>query len=330
MYKRILIITDNMRDQVNGVVTTFNAIEVEALKEGYKFFFIDPSNFKHFPAPLYNEVKLSIPLKIGRLIECVKPDHIHIATEGPVGLAGRLYCDKKGYRYNTSYHTKFPEFLEKLYHIPSSWTYSYLRWFHKHSGVVLANTPSMITHLREQGFDGYMVPWTRGVDFSKLRPTIEDRQNGSVLYVGRVSKEKNIEALCEMEDLFNIVIVGDGPHRPYLENKYKKVKFVGYKSGQELANFYRQASVFCFPSTSDTFGIVMIEAMSLGCPVAALPVTGPIDVVEDGITGILSKDLEHAIKECMKLDRSTVETHGKQWNWRRSWVQFKENLIKVY
>jgi len=328
MYKRILIITDNLRDQVNGVVTTFNALEREALKEGYQFHFIDPSYFKHFSAPLYNEVKLSIPKGIGRLIECVEADHIHIATEGPVCLAGRLHCDKKRYKYNTSYHTKFPEFLEEIYKIPPSLTYKYLKWFHKHSGVVLANTPSMIEHLKEMGFDGYMVSWTRGVDISNLRST-HNVQDGSVLYVGRVSKEKNLEELCRLQDKYRIVIVGDGPYRSFLESKYRKVNFVGYKSGKDLANYYRKASVFCFPSKSDTFGIVMMEAMSQGCPVAAYPVTGPMDVVEHGSTGFLSDNLHQAIEECRKLDRFHVEQQAKQWTWHRSWVQFRDNLIKV-
>lgn len=325
---KIAIITDNLRTQINGVVTTFLSMEKYANEDGFEFHFIDPNLFKHFSAPLYPEVKLSIPLGVGKHIEQINPDYIHIATEGPIGLAARLYCDKHNYRYNTSYHTKFPEFIEEIYKVPSGITYSYLKWFHKHSGVVLTNTDSMVRHLKSYGFEGRIVGWTRGVDTEKLKATVEDVQDGSVLYVGRVSKEKNLDLLCELEDKFNIVIVGDGPYRSHLEKKYSKVKFVGYKTGSELANYYRRASVFCFPSTADTFGIVIIEAMSQGCPVAAFPVTGPIDIIENHVTGVISLDLEQAINECVSLNRDLIKHKSKQWNWRECWDQFKNQLIK--
>ena len=327
--KRIAIITDNLRDQINGVVTTFNSIERYANEDDYDLRFIDPSLFKNLPAPFYPEVRLSLALNIGQKIEENYPDHIHIATEGPVGLAARVYCDRKGYVYNTSYHTKFPEFMNEIYGVPCEMTYSYLRWFHKHSGIVLTNTPSMVDTLKNKGFKGEIKDWTRGVDTEKLKPTNEDIQNGSVLYVGRVSKEKNLDALCKLEELFNIVIVGDGPYRAELEKKYTKVKFVGYKTGSELANYYRSASVFCFPSKTDTFGIVIIEAMSQGCPVAAFPVTGPIDIIENEITGVVSLNLESAIRRCLELDRNYIKFKSKQWNWKNCWDQFKDCLVDI-
>jgi glycosyltransferase involved in cell wall biosynthesis len=186
----------------------------------------------------------------------------------------------------------------------------------------------MVGHLKAAGFDGRLVSWTRGVDTEKLKPTVEDIQDGSVLYVGRVSKEKNLEALCSLEDKFNVVIVGDGPHRAFLERKYKKVKFVGYKTGSDLANYYRKASVFCFPSTSDTFGIVIIEAMSQGCPVAAYPVTGPVDIIENHVTGVISLDLEQSIRECLELDRDYIEHRSKEWCWKKCWRTFRDHLVK--
>jgi len=329
MNKKILIVTDNIRDQINGVVTTFNNIEQHATEDGYELQFLDPSMFPHISAPGYPEVKLSWPRRLGDAFKLIKPDHIHIATEGPLGLAARLYCDFKGYKYNTSYHTKFPEMLKHMYYVPEWITYAYLRWFHKHSGIVLTNTDTMVTLLKRKKFKSNIVKWTRGVDRVTLKATVENKQNGSVLYVGRVSKEKNLEALCELEDKFPIVIVGDGPYRKYLEEKYKKVKFVGYKTGSELANYYREASVFCFPSKADTFGIVIIEAMSQGCPVAAYPVTGPIDIIENYVTGVLSLELEHAIKECMDLERDYIEHKSKEWCWKKCWHTFKEHLIKV-
>jgi len=325
--KRIAIVTDNLKTQINGVVTTFNSMESLANKDGYDFCFIDPSRFKHYSAPFYPEVKLSIPFGIGKIFEEIQPDHIHIATEGPVGLAARLYCDKKRWIYNTSYHTKFPEFLDELYGLPPFLTYGYLKWFHKHSGIVLTNTRSMVETLKKRNFTNTIIEWTRGVDLEKLKPTVEDDQDGSVLYVGRVSKEKNLDALCELQDQFKIVIVGDGPYRETLEKKYPKVEFIGYKTGSELANYYRRASVFCFPSRSDTFGIVIIEAMSQGCPVAAFPVTGPIDIIENHVTGALALNLEDSINECFRLDRDYIRFRSKQWTWDKCWQQFKENLV---
>lgn len=329
MPKKILVVTDNLQDQINGVVVTFKNLEQHALDDGYEIVYLDPSKFPHISAPGYPEVKLAWPKRIGDAFKLIKPDHIHIATEGPIGLAARLYCDFNGFKYNTSYHTKFPEFIKKLYLIPEWITYAYLRWFHKHSGIVLTNTESMVTLLKRKKFKSNIVCWTRGVDRTILKPTIGNVQDGSVLFVGRVSKEKNLDALCELEDKFSIVIVGDGPYRKALEEKYKKVMFVGYKTGSELANYYRKASVFCFPSKADTFGIVMIEAMSQGCPVAAYPVTGPIDIIENHVTGVLSLDLEEAIKECFNLNRDYIEHRSKEWCWKKCWRTFKDNLIKI-
>jgi glycosyltransferase involved in cell wall biosynthesis len=218
--------------------------------------------------------------------------------------------------------------LKEIYKVPEWITYSYLRWFHKHSGIVLTNTDTMVTLLKRKKFKPNIVKWTRGVDTAKLSPTVPDEQDGSVLYVGRVSKEKNLDALCELEDKFPIVIVGDGPYRSYLEKKYTKVKFVGYKQGSDLANFYRKASVFCFPSKADTFGMVIIEAMSLGCPVASYPVVGPVDIIENHVTGVLSLDLEQAIKECFNLQRGLIELKSREWNWKKCWQQFKDHLIE--
>lgn len=329
MRKKILIVTDNMKDQINGVVVTFKNLEKHALDDGYEIVYLDPSNFPYISAPGYPEVKLAWPKRIDDAFKLINPDHVHIATEGPIGLAARLYCDRHKYKYNTSYHTKFPEFLNNLYSIPESITYAYLRWFHKHSGYVLTNTESMIALLKRKKFKNNIIGWTRGVDRTNLKATIENKQDGSVLYVGRVSKEKNLDALCDLQDKYPIVIVGDGPYRDTLEAKYKKVKFVGYKTGTDLANYYRKASVFCFPSKSDTFGIVIIEAMSQGCPVAAFPVTGPVDIIENNVTGVVSLDLEYAINECFELDRGLIEMKSKEWCWKKCWQQFRMYLIKV-
>lgn len=327
MSKTILIITDNLREQINGVVTTYKNLEDYANRDGYRIVYLDPRKFTHFNALGYPEVKISLPFGIGKAIEEIHANHIHIATEGPIGLAARLYLDKKKIRYNTSYHTKFPEFLKSIYGIPMSWTYAYVRWFHKHSGIVLTTTQTMVNDLKANGFDGNILPWTRGVDRINLCPSVERTKNliPSVLYVGRVSREKNLDALCNLTDFYSIRIVGDGPDRARLEKEYPDVKFLGYKSGQELANEYYQADVFAFPSKTDTFGIVIIEALSLGTPVAAYSVPGPIDILTT-TTGVMNDDLKIAIDNALLLDRNTVQKESKKWTWEECWNIFKRNL----
>jgi len=331
MRKKILIVTDNLKDQINGVVETFKNIEICANYDGYDFVYIDPGQFPYINCPGYAEVKIAWPRGIGKRIEEINPDHIHIATEGPVGLAARIWCDRNGYFYNTSYHTKFPEFLYTIYKIPANLTYRYVRWFHKHSGKVLTSTNSMVQELKSRGFRSDIITWTRGVDRNILKPTIEHKKNEIpvVLYVGRVSKEKNLENLCTLQDYYDIIIVGDGPYRKELENRFIKVKFVGYKKGTELANYYKSADVFCFPSKNDTFGIVMIESLSVGTPVAAYNVTGPKDIIYNGVNGNIGESLLFSINKCLILDRKEVEKSSEQWTWENCWKIFKDNLIKA-
>ena len=331
MRKKILIVTDNLKDQINGVVETFKNIEICADYDGYDFVYIDPGQFSYINCPGYAEVKIAWPRGIGKRIEAINPDHIHIATEGPVGLAARIWCDRNGYFYNTSYHTKFPEFLYTIYKIPANLTYRYVRWFHKHSGKVLTSTNSMVQELKSRGFRSDIITWTRGVDRNVLKPTIEHKKNEIpvVLYVGRVSKEKNLENLCTLQDYYDIIIVGDGPYRKELENRFIKVKFVGYKKGTELANYYKSADVFCFPSKNDTFGIVMIESLSVGTPVAAYNVTGPKDIIYNGVNGNIGESLLFSINKCLILDRNEVEKSSEQWTWENCWKIFKDNLIKA-
>lgn len=332
--KKILIVTDNLPTQVNGVVTTFRSIEPYALQDGYTIEYLDPSYFTYINCPGYAEVKLAIPRNIGKSISAIAPDYVHIATEGPVGFAARCWLDRNGYIYNTSYHTKFPEFLQQLYGIPEWLTYRYVRWFHKHSGKVLTTTQTMVAELKAHGFKSNIISWTRGVDREKLTPSIQSRFRGYtlkpvVLYVGRVSKEKNLEALCKLEDKYFIQIVGDGPERARLEKAYPKVNFLGYRQGQELANFYAGAEVFAFPSKTDTFGIVIIEAMSLGTPVAAYPVPGPQDTITQGVTGFMDSNLETAIEQCLTLDRAIVAKHSECWTWSNCWQIFKQSLVSI-
>jgi len=330
--KIVLIITDNLEDQINGVVTTYKNIEACALLDGYRFVYLNPGWFNYIDCPGYNEVKIAYPRKIGEKIEEISPDHIHIATEGPLGLCGRQYLDKRGYRYNTAYHTNFPEGLRKLFGIPEALTWPLIRWFHRHSGKVLTTTDTMVKHLRENGFDGELISWTRGVDRAIFNPSQRNKSDDKKLLVcvSRVSKEKNLE------DFFNIdypnshkIMVGDGPIRDVYEKNYPDVEFVGFKTGLDLAYYYANADVFVFPSKWETFGIVMIEAMACGTPIAAYPCRGPKDIVSQGLTGYMNDDLSIAVDDCLNLNRDVVLEKSKEWSWENAWRIFRNNLVKV-
>ena len=329
MQKTILIVTDNLPEQINGVVTTYKNIEEHAVRDDYRVVYLDPGRFRYVDCPGYNEVKIAFPRKVGKILEEINPDYIHIATEGPIGLRVRQYLDKHNYRYNTAYHTKFPEGLRALFGIPEAVTWPLVRWFHKHSGKVLTTTDTMVKELRDHGFDGDIISWTRGVDRTIFKPG--DR-NTSVKYVlvcvSRVSKEKNLE------DFFNLdypsahkIMVGDGPMLEEYKIKYPDVEFVGAKRGQELGDYYRMADVFVFPSRWETFGLVMVEAMACGTPVAAYPCQGPLDVVEPGVTGFLEEDLATAVHRCIGLSRDQVLAGSQKWSWQRAWEIFRDNLV---
>ena len=329
MQKTILIVTDNLQDQINGVVTTYKNIEALAIRDNYRFVYLDPGRFRYVDCPGYNEVKIAFPRKVGQILEEINPDYIHIATEGPVGLRVRQYLDKHGLRYNTAYHTKFPEGLRKLFGIPEAVTWPLVRWFHKHSGKVLTTTDTMVQELRDHGFDGEIVSWTRGVDRNIFHPGHRVQTVGKyLLCVSRVSKEKNLEAFFEMDyPGYLKVMVGDGPMLETYRRQYPDVHFTGYKTGVDLARYYANAEAFVFPSQWETFGIVMIEAMACGTPVAAYPCQGPEDVVDEGITGCLNNDLKQAVKDALMLDRKRVWESSGRWSWERAWEIFQNNLV---
>jgi len=330
MQKTILIVTDNLPEQINGVVTTYKNIEACAIRDNYRVVYLDPGRFRYVNCPGYNEVKIAFPRKVGKILEEINPDYIHIATEGPVGLRVRQYLDKHGYRYNTAYHTKFPEGLRALFGIPESITWPLVRWFHKHSGKVLTTTETMVKELRDHGFDGDVIPWTRGVDRDIFYPgNITAEKRPVLVCVSRVSKEKNLEDFFKLDYLGHKIMVGDGPMLEEYKEKYPNVEFVGAKRGQELGDYYRMADVFVFPSRWETFGLVMIEAMACGTPVAAYPCQGPLDVVDEGITGCLNDDLKQAVKDALMLDRQRVWEGSNRWTWERAWEIFCENLVSV-
>ena len=327
--KTICIVTDNLVDQINGVVTTYKNIEIAAVRDNYRVVYVDPGRFRYVDCPGYNEVKIAFPWKMGKIFEEINPDYIHIATEGPLGLCARQYLDKRGYCYNTAYHTRFPEGLSKLFGIPEFLTWKYVRWFHKHSGRVLTTTKSMVTQLKQKQFEGNLIAWTRGVDRDIFNPSHRVEVTSKyILCVSRVSKEKNLEQFFELNYPDYVkVMVGDGPMLETYKKKYPSVIFTGFKTGVELARYYANAEVFVFPSKWETFGIVMIESMACGTPVAAFPVSGPLDVIDQGRTGYMNHDLSKAVKYCLDIDRGIVFQHSKKWSWDSAWKIFKNSLI---
>ena len=293
--------------------------------------------FRSLNLPGYSEIDLSFPITtIGKKLSQINPQYFHIATEGPMGIAARRWIKKKGLSFTTSYHTNLPEYSKMLYKIPESWIWKYVRWFHSPSHSVLVPTPTVINTLESKGFKNLKL-WSRGIDpnlFPQPNATLIPKNNSeshALLYVGRVSKEKNIETLCELSknSKFEVWIVGDGPYKSALEKKYASsgVRFFGAIKHDQLAPYFQSADVFVFPSKTDTFGIVMIESMACGTPVAAYPVQGPIDVVEHQVSGYLDEDLEIAIDGALKLPKSSVEDYGKNFTWEKCAKTFIETLI---
>jgi glycosyltransferase involved in cell wall biosynthesis len=320
----ILIATDAWEPQVNGVVMTLKKIQEEC----DDVVFITPNDFKSFPCPLYNEISLAIPFGIDKKIKKLNPKYIHIATEGPIGLAARNWCIRNNRNFTTSYHTKFPEIVESMIKFPIQWSYAYMRWFHSKSSAVMVTTDSLKKDLEDRGFKN-LVKWTRGVDTSLFRPPKKKNLKGQIpmlLYVGRVSIEKNIEAFLDLDIRATKVVVGDGPELDRLKQKYRDVNFMGKLTGTNLAFVYQNADVFVFPSKADTFGLVIIEALACGTPVAAYPVTGPIDILNDKI-GAMDLDLKVACEKAVKLKRSDCYNFIKEnYDWKKTAKMFIDNL----
>ena len=321
--KKILIVTDNLPDQINGVVTTFTNIEKNLVLDGYSVLYLDPRQFSHFDCPGYPEVKLSFPWQIGKKIEKMDADYIHIATEGPIGLFARFHFNKRRIAYNTSYHTRFPEFLKKIYKVPEWITYKYLKWFHKDSKRVLVPTNEMKNDLESRGFKNLSV-WTRGVDTNIFNPKRRTRPENYIVCVSRVSKEKGLDDFCQLKG--NKVLIGDGPYLKELQEKYPEVTFLGVKKGAELAEWVANADVFVFPSKADTFGVVILESIACGTPVASYIQPGPLEVIEPMYNGMYSDNLQHSVTACYQINRSEVYRSSKTWTWQNSTKQFLQAL----
>jgi len=330
---RILVATDAWHPQVNGVVRTYERLAVEARAQGAEITFFTPAGFPSVPCPAYPGIRLAIPNRklAWEAIEAAGADLIHVATEGPVGMMARSYCRRRNKPFTTSYHTKFPEYASALLSIPPSWGFALMRHFHNSGAGTMVATPSLLAELRQRGFTRLM-PWTRGVDTDLYRPCAE-RLFGSdrpvFVYVGRVSKEKNLEAFLAADLPGLKVVVGTGPHLPALQQRFPDAIFTGPKSGEELAAHYASADVFVFPSRTDTFGLVMLEAMACGVPVAAYPVTGPLDVVAQGVSGILDEDLGKAATAALALDRGRVRQDAFRFSWAKTAELFLHNIASA-
>jgi glycosyltransferase involved in cell wall biosynthesis len=327
---RILVITDAWRPQVNGVVHTLEAVARAMPEAGASMEFLTPQGFRTAPMPTYREIRLALasPWDVEKRIDAVAPDHIHIATEGPLGLTARRLCLMRNVVFTTSYHTRFPEYLHARTRFPLGLSYAALRSFHNASAGLMASTQRLADELTARGFRKPMI-WSRGVDHELFRPreSILDLPRPIFLYVGRVAPEKNIEAFLSLDLPGTKVVVGDGPARAGLEAAFPAARFLGMKRGEELAGLYASADVFVFPSLTDTFGIVLREALACGVPVAAYPVQGPIDIIGDSSAGVLSDDLRAACLAALDIPRDAARALSSRYTWRASAEQFLGNVL---
>lgn len=328
----IAIVSDAWFPQMNGVVRTLSTTVELLRRQGYEVTVISPDQFRSMPCPTYPEIRLALswPGSVGRQLARLAPDAIHIATEGPLGLAARKYCLRKKVPFTTAYHTQFPDYVARRTGLPASTFWPYIRWFHGPASAVMVATESIRKELRGQGLD-HLHHWSRGVDLDCFAPDAPrppeyaTLEGPILLYVGRIAVEKNIEAFLECSYPGNKVVVGDGPARAALEAKYPEARFLGRKSGRDLAGCYAGADVFVFPSRTDTFGLVMIEALACGTPVAAYPVPGPIDIVTDKV-GALSEDLDRAIAAALFSKRADCAAYGAEFSWEAATAQFLSGL----
>ncbi|EIM28208.1 glycosyltransferase family 4 protein [Microvirga lotononidis] len=331
---RLLIATDAWRPQINGVVRSLEYMASEAPRFGAEVAFLTPERFRSIPMPTYPEIRLSLvrPGALAEILEEIRPTHVHVATEGPIGLATRLACLRQGRAFTTSYHTRFPEYVAARTGIPEAWSYGALRRFHRAARAMMVSTPSLERELTGRGFRNIM-RWTRGVDTALFRPRGERILDASApifLYVGRVAIEKNLEAFLSLDLPGTKVVAGDGPSRAELERRYPDVRFLGSLTGEDLARVYASSDVFVFPSLTDTFGIVLIEALASGLPIAAFPVTGPLDVIGSSGCGVLGPDLRKAALEALDIPKDRCRAYGETFTWHESARQFFSNIEKAH
>lgn len=330
---KIGVCTDAWSPQVNGVVTTLTRTRELLEQFGHEVAVFSPDcGFLTVPLPSYPEIRLPLfpGRRLSRLLEAFAPDCVHIATEGTLGLAARAWCRRNGLRFTTSYHTQFPEFVHQRFpFIPAAAVYRMLRWFHDEASATLVATPQVRAELTAHGFR-HVVMWGRGVDTVLFDPAKAEASGlpGPVwVYVGRLAVEKNLPAFLALELPGSKLVIGDGPARRELERRFPDAHFTGYRFGEALASLLASGDVFVFPSRSDTFGLVMLEAMASGLPVAAYPVTGPVDVVQEGLSGCLREDLRDACMAAISLDRGKVRAAALACSWEKAARQFESHLV---
>ncbi|EAQ28482.1 glycosyl transferase, group 1 family protein [Erythrobacter sp. NAP1] len=331
----IAIVTDAWFPQVNGVVRTLSTTCEILRRWGYDVTVISPEQYHSVPAPTYPEIRLALTLPgaVGRQLARITPDAVHIATEGPLGFAARRYCAGRGVPFTTAYHTQFPDYISRRTGLPASVFWPYIRWFHGPAERVMVATESIREELRGEGLT-QLAHWSRGVDLASFSPDapvpleLADLGGPILLYVGRVAVEKNIEAFLSCDHPGTKVVVGDGPARASLEAKFPEAVFLGKRTGAELAGCYAAADVFVFPSKTDTFGLVMIEALACGTPVAAFPVSGPVDILNETV-GAMDADLAKAIATARTRDRAACTAHAASFSWEAATQQFLSGLAPL-
>jgi glycosyltransferase involved in cell wall biosynthesis len=343
---KIMLITDAWSPQVNGVVRTLTSTRELLRRQGHDIISITPLDFKTFPCPGYAEIRLALatPGMIGKIIDRENPEAIHIATEGPLGICARQACKKRRLDFTTAYHTQFPDYISVRTGLPVALVWKYVRWFHAASAQVLTATPTLAATLETHGLP-HTRQWSRGVDVDLFNPragklpAMQNLARPIQLYVGRVAPEKNIEAFLDMATAGSKVVVGDGPAGTALAQKYPDVHFLGVRHGVELAQAYTSADVFVFPSKTDTFGLVMLEALACGTPVAAFPVPGPLDVIGQNNCGVrsgfqqpvgaLDADLAQAITNALRVPRDNCVRYAGFFSWQSCAAQFLDALVPV-
>ena len=326
---KFVTVTDAWHPQVNGVVRTIEATNRELVRAGHIAEVIAPSDFRTVPCPGYPEIRLAVlPYRtLSRALRRAAPDAVHIATEGPLGVAARRVCLRHRIPFTTAYHTRFPQYLKAMYGIPERWVYRFLRWFHGPARHLLTPTPHVERELADWGMTN-VARWTRGVDLDVFHPSdapfpgVRGLPGPLFLYVGRVSVEKNIDAFLELDLPGTRIVAGVGPELDLLKRRYPDVCFVGVLPREELAQLYSSVDAFVFPSRTDTFGLVMLEALACGAPVAAYPVQGPLDVVGGSNVAVLDEDLRKAALAALRIERSACRAYAERFSWAAATEQF--------
>lgn len=333
---RLALITDAWQPQVNGVVTTLLELIKELEKLDYQVRVIHPGLFKTYPCPGYPGIDLAVFPKtsLSSLLADFRPNAVHIATEGPLGWAARALCKQAGWSFTSAFHTKFPEILKAATGAPTAWGYAFLKKFHQSSAGVMVPTQSVLNGLHDRGFHNLRA-WTHGVDVDFFTyhdrpiqaPMLGDIPRPIALYVGRISYEKNIQAFLDMRFSGSKIVCGAGPLERHLKQAYPNIYWLGILPRAELRNLYASADVFVFPSTSDTFGLVLLESMATGTPVACLPVDGPLEVIGASQAGVMSYDLSAATQQALAIPRKYARSRAEAFSWQAAAKYFTEYLV---